>query len=105
MFGVGIMLVLGIIAYILEARRFAIAPIILGIVLGPLVETNFTTSMIITSGNFAGFFGRPIAGVLGAATIIIWGLAIFGTVRRMRNERAPRGKPASSASDEAFRDN
>ena len=47
-----------------------------GIVLGPLVETNFTTSMIITGGNFFGFFGRPIAAVLGVATLIIWGFAM-----------------------------
>ncbi|UJQ93976.1 tripartite tricarboxylate transporter permease [Mariluticola halotolerans] len=82
MFGVGVMLALGIIAYVLESRRFAIAPIILGIVLGPLVEGNFTTSMIITSGNFLGFFERPIAAVLGIATIIIWGTAIGGTILR-----------------------
>ncbi len=82
MFGVGVMLALGVIAYVLESRRFAIAPIILGIVLGPLVEGNFTTSMIITSGNFLGFFERPIAAVLGIATIIIWGTAIGGTILR-----------------------
>lgn len=46
--------------------------------------------MIITGGNFAGFFGRPIAGVLGAATIIIWGLVILGAVRRTRTEQAER---------------
>ncbi len=81
MFGVIVMIVMGVVAYILESRRFAIAPIILGIVLGPLVETNFTSSMMITDGNFAGFFGRPIAAVLGITTILIWGLAVFGTIR------------------------
>lgn len=87
MFGIVVMLALGIIAYVLEARRFAVAPIILGIVLGPLVETNFTTSMIITGGNFFGFFGRPIAAVLGAATLTIWGFSIVGAIRRARRER------------------
>jgi len=88
MFGVIVMLVLGIVAFILESRQFAIAPIILGIVLGPLVEQNFTTSMMITSGNFLGFFGRPIAAVLGVATLLIWGLVIAGTIVRSRRERA-----------------
>ncbi|KKB12413.1 C4-dicarboxylate ABC transporter permease [Devosia geojensis] len=88
MFGVIIMLVLGIVAFILESRQFAIAPIILGIVLGPLVEQNFTTSMMITSGNFLGFFSRPIAGALGIATLVIWGLAIAATIMRARRARA-----------------
>lgn len=87
MFGVGVMLVMGVIAYVLEANRFAIAPIILGIVLGPLVEQNFVTSMIITNGNVLGLFSRPIAAVLGILTIGVWALAIIGTVRRSRRVR------------------
>lgn len=97
MFGVTVMLVMGIIAYILEANRFAIAPIILGIVLGPLVETNFTTSMIITDGNLLGLFSRPIAGVLGVMTLAIWGLAIFGTIRRAVRDRRTRTANAMAA--------
>jgi len=88
MFGVTVMLVLGIIAYYLEAAQFAIAPIILGIVLGPFVEQNFTTSMIITNGNLLGFFERPLAAVLGAATIGIWSLMIAGSILRSRRESA-----------------
>lgn len=86
-FSIGVMLVLGIVAYVLEEHGFAIAPIILGIVLGPLVETNFTTSMIITSGNFLGFFERPIAAVLGVTTLLIWSFAIYGTISRLRRRR------------------
>jgi TctA family transporter len=96
MFGVGVMLVMGVIAYVLEANRFAIAPIILGIVLGPLVETNFTTSMIITNGNVLGLFSRPIAAVLGVLTLLVWGLAIFGTIRRSLKERRPRPANATA---------
>jgi TctA family transporter len=96
MFGVGVMLGMGVIAYVLEANRFAIAPIILGIVLGPLVETNFTTSMIITNGNVLGLFSRPIAGILGVLTLLVWGLAIFGTIRRSLKERRPRPANATA---------
>lgn len=81
MFGVTIMLALGVIAFFLEKSGFAIAPIILGIVLGPLVEQNFTTSMIITNGNVLGLFERPISAVLGIATIAVWSLFIFGSVK------------------------
>lgn len=94
MFGVLVMLALGIIAWHLEALNFAIAPIILGIVLGPLVEQNFTTSMIITGGSLTGFFERPIAAVLGVATIAVWTLFITGAVMKTRRERtAARAAP------------
>lgn len=89
MFGVGIMLVMGVLAYILEANRFAVAPIILGIVLGPLVEQNFITSMIITRGDLLGLFGRPVAAVLGTLTLLIWSLAILDMIRRSIRPRQP----------------
>ena len=58
----------------------AIAPIILGIVLGPLVETNFTTSMMIADGNLLGFFSRPVAAAFGIATVAIWAFAAYRAV-------------------------
>lgn len=92
MFGVVVMLVLGAMAFILEKHRFAIAPIILGMVLGPLVEQNFITSMTISGGDLAGLFSRPLAATIGITTLLIWGLAIGGTLYRAvssRNQRKP----------------
>ncbi|MGH6944479.1 MAG: tripartite tricarboxylate transporter permease [Geminicoccaceae bacterium] len=77
-FGVGVMLVLGLLAFIMEENGFPIAPTILGIVLGPMVEENFMTSMIKSEGDLMGFFGRPIAAVLGVVTLVIWGWVILG---------------------------
>ena len=71
-FGVGIMLVLGIVAYFLEENDFPIAPAILGLVLGGLLEQSFMTSMIKADGNFYAFFERPVSAVLGIVTIMIW---------------------------------
>jgi len=88
MFGVVVMIALGVIAWILEAHRFAIAPIILGIVLGPLVEQNFTTSMMIARGDPLAFFERPIAAVLGVVTISIWAAVLISTVVRRRRRNA-----------------
>lgn len=84
LFGVWLMLGSGVIAYVLESRMIAIAPIILGIVLGPLVESNFTTSMMISDGSVLGFFNRPVAAVLGIVTLLIWSIAIFQTIRNLR---------------------
>ena len=71
-FGVGIMLVLGVISYFLEENGFPIAPAILGLVLGGLLEESFMTSMIKADDNLLAFFERPIAAVLGIVTILIW---------------------------------
>jgi TctA family transporter len=71
-FEVGVMLVAGIIAYVLEANRFPIAPAILGVVLGGMLEENFITSMIKSNGSLGAFFSRPIALGLAVVTLLVW---------------------------------
>jgi TctA family transporter len=50
-FGIGIMLALGVVGYLMEENGFPIAPAILGLVLGEMVEANFMTSMIKADGT------------------------------------------------------
>jgi putative tricarboxylic transport membrane protein len=87
-FGVGIILVLGLLAFVMEENGFPIAPTVLGIVLGPLVEENFMTSMIKADGNLLGFFERPIAAVLGVVTLGIWAWVIVGLIRGTQGRSA-----------------
>ena len=72
MFEVGVMLVAGIIAWLLEANKFPIAPAILGVVLGGMLEENFITSMIKSDGNMQAFLARPIAASLAVLTLVTW---------------------------------
>jgi TctA family transporter len=71
-YGIIIMLILGIFAWVLEENGFPVAPIILGLVLGEMFEQNFMTSMIKADGSLLGFFSRPIAATLGLMTIVLW---------------------------------
>jgi len=71
-FGILVMLVLGVLAYILEENQFPVAPMVLGIVLGRLVEQHLMQSLISTQGSVIGLFERPMAGVLGAITLAVW---------------------------------
>lgn len=80
-FGVGIMLVLGVLAFFMEESGFPVAPAILGIVLGPLVEENFITSMIKAEGHVLAFFERPIAAGLGILTILVWAMTVRRALR------------------------
>src|SRR5690606_25262221 len=72
-YGVIIMLILGVFGWILEENGFPVGPIILGLVLGELFEQSFMTSMIKADGSLFGFFSRPIAGTLGVLTLLLWG--------------------------------
>ncbi len=86
-FGISIMLVLGLLAYIMEENGFPIAPTILGIVLGTMLEDNFMSSMIKADGDLLGFFSRPIALSLGIVTLSIWFLPPVIRALRKRSQR------------------
>ncbi len=81
-FDIGVMLVAGIVAYILEENGYPVAPAILGVVLGTMLEENFVTSMIKSEGNLLGFFERPVAATLGVLTLSAWFLP--PVIRRLR---------------------
>jgi TctA family transporter len=72
-FGVLLILVFGLFAFVMEENGFPTAPAILGVVLGGMLEENFITSMIKSDGNPLLFFTRPIAGGLAAATLLVLG--------------------------------
>jgi putative tricarboxylic transport membrane protein len=81
-FDIGVMLAAGVVAYVLEENGFPVAPAILGVVLGGMLEENFITSMIKSDGQLIAFFERPIAATLGAMTLAVWFLPLL--LRRLR---------------------
>ncbi|WP_323766587.1 tripartite tricarboxylate transporter permease [Marinovum sp.] len=89
LFGVGIMLVAGLVGYVMERNGYPIAPVILGLVLGPVLERNFIMSMQIARGDLAGFFDRPVAAGLGLIVIAVIALTLFTQIRKaLRHRRA-----------------
>jgi putative tricarboxylic transport membrane protein len=90
--GVVLILFFGVSAFVLEENGFPVAPAILGVVLGTMMEENFVTSMIKSDGDPLVFFTRPIAMWLAAGTFIIllWPVGTW-LVQRLR------GKPAAGA--------
>src|SRR4029450_5262813 len=92
-FDVTVMVVAGVVAYVLEDNGFPIAPAILGVVLGGMLEENFVTSMIKAEGNLLEFVTRPIAGTLAALTLIVW----LAPVVLRRARRAGGATPSSNS--------
>ncbi|MFW5680256.1 MAG: tripartite tricarboxylate transporter permease [Pseudomonadota bacterium] len=71
-FAIWTMLALGVLAFLMEENGFPVAPAILAIVLGPMVEDNFMVTMLKYQGDLTGFFDRPIALGLGIVTLAVW---------------------------------
>jgi TctA family transporter len=85
LFDVGTMLAMGILGYFFEANGIPVAPIVLGMVLGPIVEQNFMVSMIKSEWDLTQFFTRPTAAILGLLTILTWVAPFLPVmVRRLR---------------------
>jgi len=72
LFGVVIMGLAGVLAFFMERWGFPVAPTILGVVLGTMLEEHFFSSLVKADGQLWPFFERPIAGALGALVLLIW---------------------------------
>ncbi len=59
-FDVWVMLAFGVIGFFLRELRFPMAPLILGVVLGPILDENLRRGLQLTGGELAPFFNRPI---------------------------------------------
>jgi TctA family transporter len=88
LFDVGLMLFMGILGYFFEANGIPVAPIVLGMVLGPIVEQNFMVSMIKSEWDLTQFFTRPTAALLGVLTILTWLVPVYPFLFR-RLSRSP----------------
>lgn len=70
LFDVYVMLAFGLIGYVLEACGVPVVPMILGLILGPLVEEKLRAGLIASEGNWTPFFARPISLMLFVLLIL-----------------------------------
>jgi TctA family transporter len=85
LFDLWILLGFGVAAWLLEENGFPVAPAILGMLLGKMLEENFITSMIKSDGSWLAFVERPIAAGLALVTLLVWvGSAAVAWRRRRR---------------------
>lgn len=69
----------GCLGYVMERNGYPVAAMVLGIVMGTMVEQSFVTSLIKSDGSILPFFSRPVASVLAAMTFaaLLWPLAVW----------------------------
>jgi putative tricarboxylic transport membrane protein len=76
----------GLFGYWLIKHDFEPAPLLLGFVLGPLMEENLRRAMLIARGDATVFITRPISGGLLAVAFILLAVAAMPKIRRRREE-------------------
>ncbi|MDR3229802.1 MAG: tripartite tricarboxylate transporter permease [Synergistaceae bacterium] len=89
-FDVVVMLAFGVIACFLEFNSIPVAPAILGLVLGDLLEKSFMVSMMKSQWSLLPFFERPISAGLGIVVILMWLTPILVPFirKRMKSEKS-----------------
>jgi putative tricarboxylic transport membrane protein len=70
LFDVYCMLAVGIGAFFLRRRGYEMAPFVLGLVLGELLDKSLRRGLVLSDGSIAPFFTRPICAALAAVTIL-----------------------------------
>ena len=78
--------VLGLLGYVLVKLDCEPAPLLLGFVLGPLLEEHLRRAMIISRGDPMTFIDRPISAGLLALAVVAIGLSLLPAIRRKREE-------------------
>ena len=74
---VWLMVIFGIVGYLFERFRFPITPLVLGVILGPLAESAFMTTMISYGNDWTVFFTRPVSGPIMAFALLTLVYPIF----------------------------
>jgi putative tricarboxylic transport membrane protein len=84
MFDLLIAVVFGVLGYLMKKTRFEPAPMLLGMVLGPMLEDNFRQSLVMSGGSFTTFLTRPISAAFCISGIL---LLTLPTIRWLRGEK------------------
>ena len=83
LFDVQVMLVFGLVGFALRHWGYPMAPLVLGIVLGDLLEKNLRRALLLSDGDLTPFFTRPISAVFAALIIGTVGWKLW-SLRRAR---------------------
>ena len=71
LFDVWTMLLFGVLGFVLRKFHYPVAPLVLGIVLGDLLEKSLRRGLVLSDGDLSPFFTRPISATLAASIAIV----------------------------------
>jgi putative tricarboxylic transport membrane protein len=77
LFDVWVMLAFGLLGFALRLLNYPMAPLVLGLVLGDLLEKSLRRGLVLSDGDITPFFTRPISAVLCALIVLILASRFF----------------------------
>lgn len=84
-FDLAVLVVIGVLGLIMRRFEMPIAPLMIGMVLGPLAETSLRDALLSSNGDVSTLFGSGITIVLYAVLAVVVGAAIVGRLRRKKS--------------------
>jgi putative tricarboxylic transport membrane protein len=78
------MLLFGIAGYVLRKLEYDLAPLLLAMVLGPILEPNFRNALVLSDGSFMIFIQKPISAVLFGICILLFISTGFSSYRKTK---------------------
>jgi len=86
-FDVVVVAIIGAIGYAMTLLRFEAAPLLLGFVLGPLMEENLRRALLLSRGDMGTFIERPISGTLLLIAALMLSWSLFNVLRGFARRR------------------
>lgn len=84
LFDVYVMVAFGIVGFILREMKYPMAPLVLGIILGDLLDLNLRRGLLLTNGDPSPFFTRPISAVICLIIVLTILMSIPAVSKRVR---------------------
>ena len=84
-FNVGLLFVFGLMGYVMKRFDFPAAPLIIGLILGPMAEQSLRQALTISEGQWSTFMTRPLS-----ASLLLIALALLVVPAALRSRRRTR---------------
>ena len=83
---IGLMIGFGVLGYLMRKFKFEMAPLILALVLGPMMESNLRLSLLINQGDASVFLTKPISAAFMAVSALLIMSTMIPSIRNRRSK-------------------
>ncbi|HUX14506.1 MAG TPA: tripartite tricarboxylate transporter permease [Spirochaetia bacterium] len=96
-FNLYLMVIVGIVAYFLTEMKYPIAPLVIGVILGPMADTNLRRALMVSKGSLMPMFTRPVSLLLILVIVLTvvsqtkWYRAMWAGIRLRLSSKKDQG--------------